>query len=157
MSIIFKFGFTSSARRQNAYRWSLFRHVARGQTGRNCRIDATAALSIRTALFDCTQGNNSKVSCTALNCAHTTGTANEASVTLAPFCGCSFDKNAGNTPYGFNSMPSCPTSNENSQKQAAVTKALANSVGQKPIRGSNVGNIKNIGSVGTTYQNVYQA
>ena len=31
------------------------------------------------------------------------------------------------------------------------------SVGQKPKRDNKRGNSKNIGSVGTTYQNVYQA
>ena len=34
---------------------------------------------------------------------------------------------------------------------------LAAIVGQKPIFGSSIGKARNIGSVGSTYQNVYQA
>jgi hypothetical protein len=42
-------------------------------------------------------------------------------------------------------------------KQTAVIAADAASVGQNPIRGSSDGNARNIGNVGTTYQNVYHA
>tara|TARA_R100000365_G_C2725288_1_gene56774 strand:+ start:171 stop:389 length:219 start_codon:yes stop_codon:yes gene_type:complete len=48
--------------------------------------------------------------------------------------------------YGLSSIPNWPTSNENNQKKATVTKALASSVGQKPIRENNVGNSKHPGS-----------
>src|SRR5688572_16807003 len=42
-------------------------------------------------------------------------------------------------------------------KQATVSSTQAARVGQNPRRGSSAGNTRNIGSVGTTYQNVYQA
>ena len=54
-------------------------------------------------------------------------------------------------------MPNCRTTKAKPAKQAAVTTTQAAIVGQKPIRGKSRGNSKNIGSVGTTYQNVYQA
>lgn len=59
--------------------------------------------------------------------------------------------------YGSSSMPKRRTTSANTPKQIAVVTVLAIIVGQKPIRGSRYGKIKNIGSVGTTYQKVYQA
>src|SRR5450759_453391 len=54
-------------------------------------------------------------------------------------------------------MPKRRTASEKSPKHAAVMMTQASRVGQKPMRGSSAGNARNIGNVGTTYQNVYQA
>lgn len=42
-------------------------------------------------------------------------------------------------------------------KQSIVSRLPLSKAGQKPKRDSNNGNTKNIGKVGKTYQNVYQA
>src|SRR5687768_9010509 len=52
--------------------------------------------------------------------------------------------------------PGGPTSVK-SPKQTTVITRHVSSVGQKPILDSKAGNTRNIGSVGSTYQNVYQA
>lgn len=54
-------------------------------------------------------------------------------------------------------MPNRRTITAKIAKLASVTATLAPIVIQNPIRGSSQGNTRNIGSVGTTYQNVYQA
>ena len=54
-------------------------------------------------------------------------------------------------------MPNRRSASANSQKQAMVIATQAASAGQKPIRGNSSGKARNIGSVGMTYQNVYQA
>src|SRR4051812_23757834 len=50
--------------------------------------------------------------------------------------------------------PILRASNAVTKKQAAVTTAATASESQKPIRGSVAGKIRNIGSVGSTYQKV---
>jgi len=64
---------------------------------------------------------------------------------------------SNSTNYGRSSMPKRLTSIANNPKQIRVIKELAKSVGQKPKRSNNSGKLRNMGSVGTTYQNVYQA
>ena len=54
-------------------------------------------------------------------------------------------------------MPKRRTQNANRPKQITVISMLASIAGQNPNRCSNAGNNRNIGSVGSTYQNVYQA
>lgn len=57
----------------------------------------------------------------------------------------------------MSSMPNRRTKAANSAKLATVTSTLAAIVAQKPSLGSSAGKSTNIGKVGTTYQNVYQA
>jgi hypothetical protein len=54
-------------------------------------------------------------------------------------------------------MPKRRTASANRPKQTTVIMLQTSSAGQKPRRGSNTGNARNIGKVGSTYQNVYQA
>lgn len=54
-------------------------------------------------------------------------------------------------------MPRDRIASAKSQKTSAVRTMQPASVGQKPKRGSSIGKSRNIGSVGTTYQNVSQA
>jgi len=54
-------------------------------------------------------------------------------------------------------MPSGFTAKANNQKHTMVSPALAASVHQKPSLANILGNKKNMGSVGITYQKVYQA
>jgi len=55
-------------------------------------------------------------------------------------------------------MPSGFTAKANNQKHTMVSPALAAaSVHQKPSLANILGNTKNMGSVGITYQKVYQA
>ncbi|MNC97310.1 hypothetical protein D3C83_149270 [compost metagenome] len=54
-------------------------------------------------------------------------------------------------------MPNGRSASANSPKHTTVMTTLAAMVGQKPMRPSRKGKARNIGSVGTTYQNVYQA
>jgi hypothetical protein len=83
-------------------------------------------------------------------------------------CGSGFRRNALALSNGWsvrlplatefsNSIPNRRTSNANSQKHTTVITTQASRVGQKPRRGSSRGKARNIGSVGTTYRNVYQA
>jgi len=55
------------------------------------------------------------------------------------------------------SIPKRRTASAKRPKHAAVISTQASSVGQNPRRGSSAGKTRNIGNVGTTYQNVYQA
>src|SRR5450759_2321993 len=59
--------------------------------------------------------------------------------------------------YYSNSMPKRRTASAKTPKQMTVMMTQTSRVGQKPRRGSSAGNARNIGNVGTTYQNVYQA
>jgi len=54
-------------------------------------------------------------------------------------------------------IPNGLTHAANTAKHAMVMTALRPNAGQKPNRASNAGNTRNIGNVGTTYQNVYHA
>src|SRR3954468_6639095 len=54
-------------------------------------------------------------------------------------------------------MPKRRTASANKPKQMTVMTMQASNAGQNPRRVSNTGNARNIGRVGTTYQNVYQA
>ena len=58
---------------------------------------------------------------------------------------------------GISSTPNFRMKRANKAKQIIVMKMLTTIEGQKPIRGMSAGNARNIGRVGTTYQNVYQA
>ena len=57
----------------------------------------------------------------------------------------------------INSIPNRFTSNANNPKQIRVITTETARVGQKPMRGNNHGNTRNMGKVGTAYQKVYQA
>ena len=59
--------------------------------------------------------------------------------------------------YGSSSIPNFFTTMAKSQKQTTVITTLAAIVPQNPQRGSRPGKARNIGNVGTTYQNVYHA
>jgi len=54
-------------------------------------------------------------------------------------------------------IPNRRITNAKTPKHAMVITTQDTSVSQKPKRGNKSGKAKNIGSVGTTYQNVYQA
>ena len=60
-------------------------------------------------------------------------------------------------PRYRSSIPKRRTASAKRPKHATVMSTQASSVGQKPRRGSSAGKTRNIGNVGTTYQNVYQA
>ena len=65
---------------------------------------------------------------------------------------------AGQRRSGLQQLdPEAPHQQRKQPEHTSVITTHASSVGQKPIRGSKTGKARNIGSVGTTYQNVYQA
>lgn len=59
--------------------------------------------------------------------------------------------------HGSKSTPKFRMTRAKTVKHKMVMPTPASMEGQKPIRGKSAGNARNMGSVGTTYQNVYQA
>ncbi len=65
---------------------------------------------------------------------------------------------AANSPLHYKKfMPKRQTKSVKGPKHTTVIMTQARRAGQKPTRGNRTGKVKNMGSVGTTCQNVYQA